>query len=227
MRSKQTHLLFFVPKRRGEKGFYDNEVTRSGQSIGLLHECSSNTWKSTFHPLVPTGLCKSWFCAGLHLRANYILVSFDEYHPDKRYTWLPFPAAECNPAVQQCNTQRGQRSEKLRSKDPKLLLGWKIKTADYLVKVQVTPVNVTGFHLAHKRQSEGIQSWPITKWKFFFFRTKCTSFAYDSAACKITSNQGDDILHILNHKQQQKSVFKSFLVIAWIILPGNVSDSQT
>lgn len=162
---------FLYQKEVGKKDFMTMKwrALAKAYTSALLHECNSNTWKSTFHPLVPTGLCKSWFCAGLHLRANYILVSFDEYHPDKRYTWLPFPAAECNPAVQQYNTQRGQRSEKLRSKDPKLLLGWKIKTADYLVKVQVTPVNVTGFHLARKRQSEGIQSWPITKWNFFFF----------------------------------------------------------
>lgn len=42
---------------------------------------------------------------------------------------------------------------------------------------------------------------------FFFFRTKCTSFAYDSAAFKITSNHGDDLLQILIRKQEQKSVF--------------------
>lgn len=149
---------FFVPKRKEKKGLYDNEVTRSGRSVRLLHECGSNTWKSTFHPLVSSGLCKSWFCAGLHLRANYILVSFDEYHPDKRYTWLPFPAAMCNPAVQQCNTQRGQRSEKLCSKDPKLTLDWKIKITDYLLKVPVPPVNATGFY-----QSEGKESLPVTK----------------------------------------------------------------
>lgn len=118
---------FLYQKEREKKGLYDNKVMWSGQSVGLLHKCGSNTWKSTFHPLVSSGLCKSWFCAGLHLRANYILVSFDEYHPDKRYTWLPFPAAHCNPAVQQCNTQRGQRSEKLCSKEPKLTLDWKIK----------------------------------------------------------------------------------------------------
>lgn len=111
------------------------------------------------HPLVSSGLCKSGFCAGLHLRANYILVSFDEYHPDKRYTWLPFPAAQCNPAVQQCNTLRGQRSEKLCSKDPKLTLEWKIKIRDCgrdcLVKAPVTHVNATRRKSGSKSQSKG------------------------------------------------------------------------
>lgn len=123
-RCKQTHL---VHKGKGKKELQDNEVTHSGRMVGLLHECSYNTRQSRFHPLVSSGLCKSGFCAGLHLRANYILVSFDEYHPDKHYTWLPFPAAQCNPAVQQCNTQRGQRSAKLCSKESKLTLEWKIK----------------------------------------------------------------------------------------------------
>ena len=54
-------------------------------------------------------LCKSGFCAVLHLRANYILVSFSEYHPDKHYTWLPFPAVQCNPALQ--NKEKGRRKK--------------------------------------------------------------------------------------------------------------------
>lgn len=36
------------------------------------------------------------------------------------------------------------------------------------------------------------------------------SFAYDSAACKITSNHSDNILQILVRKQEQKSVLKLF-----------------
>lgn len=149
----------------GGGGLQDNEVTHSGRIVGLLHECSYNTRQSRFHPLVSSGLCKSGFCAGLRLRANYILVSFDEYHPDKHYTWLPFPAAQCNPAVQQCNTQRGQRSAKLCSKEFKLTLEWEIKIIDYrrehLVEAPAGRTNAAWFYLASKSPSE--KSLLITK----------------------------------------------------------------
>lgn len=151
---RDVNKLTLYTHERGKKELQDNEVTHSGRIVGLLHECSYNTRQSRFHPLVSSGLCKSGFCAGLHLRANYILVSFDEYHPDKHYTWLPFPAAQCNPAVQQCNTQRGHRSAKLCSKEPKLTLEWKIKIADYrtehLVKAPAGHMNAAWFYLASK-----------------------------------------------------------------------------
>lgn len=39
------------------------------------------------------------------------------------------------------------------------MLDWKIKITDYLLKVPVTPVNArSGFYLASKSQSEGIES---------------------------------------------------------------------
>lgn len=118
---------FSNPKKGGKKDFMIMKWRALAEASDSYLSVAGTLEKSTFHPLVSSGLCKSWFCAGLHLRANYILVSFDEYHPDKRYTWLPFPAAQCNPAVQQCNTQRGQRSEKLCSEEPKLMHDWKIK----------------------------------------------------------------------------------------------------
>lgn len=148
---------FLNPKKGGKKDFMIMKWRALAEASDSYSSVAGTLEKSTFHPLVSSGLCKSWFCAGLHLRANYILVSFDEYHPDKRYTRLPFPAAQCNPAVQQCNTQRGQRSEKLCSKEPKLMHDWKIKITDYPVKVPVTPVKATGFYLASKCQSQGIE----------------------------------------------------------------------
>ena len=62
-----------------------------------------------FYPRVTSILCKSGLCVVLHLRANYILVSFSEYHPDKHYTWLPFPAAQCNPSLQKKNRKKRRR----------------------------------------------------------------------------------------------------------------------
>lgn len=44
-------------------------------------------------------LCKNPICDVLRLRANYKLVSFSDYHPDEDFTWLPFPAAYCNPSL--------------------------------------------------------------------------------------------------------------------------------
>lgn len=49
----------------------------------------------------------------MHLRANYILVSFSEYHPDKHYTWLPFPLAHCNPSLQNRKEKKRHRREEI------------------------------------------------------------------------------------------------------------------
>lgn len=90
---------------------YNNEVKHFGHFVWLPHEWSYSTytWQSSFYPRVTSILCKSGFCAVLDLRANYILVSFSEYHPDKHYTWLPFPAAQCNPSLQNRKKRRRKR----------------------------------------------------------------------------------------------------------------------
>ncbi len=69
-------------------------------------------------PLVTSVLCKSGLCVVLHLRANYILVSFSEYHPEKHYTWLPFPAAQCNPSLQN-RKKRSRKTEQRQKKGAK------------------------------------------------------------------------------------------------------------
>lgn len=97
--------------------FFCAKMLFNNEFVSLLLEWSSNTYSHIldnprFYPRVTSILCKSGLCVVLHLRANYILVSFSEYHPDKHYTWLPFPAAQCNPSLQKKKKNRKKRRRK-------------------------------------------------------------------------------------------------------------------
>lgn len=104
---KKTCLLSFVQKCSLTKNLYHSYL--SGAPTHILDN-------PHFYPRVTSILCKSGLCVVLHLRANYILVSFSEYHPDKHYTWLPFPAAQCNPSLQKKTERRGGERETQRQR---------------------------------------------------------------------------------------------------------------
>lgn len=100
---KKTRLLSFAQKCSLTMNLYHSYL--SGAPTHILDN-------PHFYPRVTSILCKSELCVVLHLRANYILVSFSEYHPDKHYTWLPFPAAQCNPSLHKKKRKRDTETER-------------------------------------------------------------------------------------------------------------------
>lgn len=70
-------------------------------------------------PRITSTLYTGRLCVALHPRANYILVSFGEIHPDKHCTWLPFPPAHSNPSL-----WRGERGRETEEEDREKPIEW-------------------------------------------------------------------------------------------------------